>query len=438
MSDTTAEVDAGALTQGFDQTSEGQLASTQRPQRPTVDGKEAAEHIRKGEVLEFVRIENLKLDGDFPKRIELRNCLLLHPYLAGQFAQDVVFIKCTVVAARVVNSQFGNALTFRNCDVFDLLMNQVTIAGSLSLEKSKIHECTRIDRTTIRGNIRCWELKASGWLNLNHSRVEGKVDWRSLCTEEGISAHETVFAGPVLLRGSTVCKKLDFSNSTFEDALDLAKAKLHDFVYLEDIRQGPGFTFSVANALAERVMIRPRQIIGHLQSELAGDYETACREYGLLQRCYQSLQRYDDEDWALYRFKVADRKSRKRSWWRPWTKFSVWLEWLFFDLGCGYGTNPFRAIFSAMVIMVLFGLIYAANIGDFTLQRAMVGDEIGSLVNRLVFGLVTSVSVFTAGFTGDQLYHARGWMLVPLSIEALLGTLLWGFFIVAFSRKVIR
>ena len=33
---------------------------------------------------------------------------------------------------------------------------------------------------------------------------------------------------------------------------------------------------------------------------------------------------------------------------------------------------------------------------------------------------------------------AQGWMNVPLMIESLLGTLLWGLFIVAFSRKVIR
>lgn len=49
----------------------------------------------------------------------------------------------------------------------------------------------------------------------------------------------------------------------------------------------------------------------------------------------------------------------------------------------------------------------------------------------------SSVSVFTSGVGGIR-DLARGWMNVPLIFESLLGTLLWGLFIVAFSRKVIR
>jgi len=45
--------------------------------------------------------------------------------------------------------------------------------------------------------------------------------------------------------------------------------------------------------------------------------------------------------------------------------------------------------------------------------------------------------VFTSGLSGIG-DIAHGWMNVPLMIESLLGTLLWGLFIVAFSRKVIR
>ena len=52
-------------------------------------------------------------------------------------------------------------------------------------------------------------------------------------------------------------------------------------------------------------------------------------------------------------------------------------------------------------------------------------------------GLLTSVSVFTSGF-GTVRDAAQGWMNLPLIVESLLGTFLWGLFIVAFSRKVIR
>jgi len=45
--------------------------------------------------------------------------------------------------------------------------------------------------------------------------------------------------------------------------------------------------------------------------------------------------------------------------------------------------------------------------------------------------------VFTSGLSGIR-DAAKGWMNIPLIVEAFLGTLLWGLFIVAFSRKVIR
>ena len=54
-----------------------------------------------------------------------------------------------------------------------------------------------------------------------------------------------------------------------------------------------------------------------------------------------------------------------------------------------------------------------------------------------MIGLLTSVSVFTSGVSGIR-EMARGWMNMPLIVESMLGTLLWGLFIVAFSRKVIR
>ena len=54
-----------------------------------------------------------------------------------------------------------------------------------------------------------------------------------------------------------------------------------------------------------------------------------------------------------------------------------------------------------------------------------------------MIGLITSVSVFTSGMGGIR-EVAKGWMNVPVMVESIMGTLLFGLFIVAFSRKVIR
>ena len=109
------------------------------------------------------------------------------------------------------------------------------------------------------------------------------------------------------------------------------------------------------------------------------------------------------------------------------------------DESSGYGTNPLRAMGMGLVIILAFGGLYALGIDSFKEVNDLVGgSDPKSVANRLVFGLTTSVAMFTAGFTGDQLQSGSGWMLLALVTEALLGTVLWGFFIVAFSRKVIR
>jgi hypothetical protein len=187
------------------------------------------------------------------------------------------------------------------------------------------------------------------------------------------------------------------------------------------------------------VLIRPDQLADRIASEQAGDYITAMQEYGLLKRNFESLHRYEEEDWAFYRFKVNQRRSHNRSWLRPWSKLGQAASWLLVDHGCGYGTDPRRAVRAAVLIVLAFALIYAAGITRLDVAVPPLADQpISSLANRTLFGMITSVAVFTSGLSADTLSRAHGWLFAPLLGEAVLGTLLWGLFIVAFSRKVIR
>ena len=124
---------------------------------------------------------------------------------------------------------------------------------------------------------------------------------------------------------------------------------------------------------------------------------------------------------------------------RPWTKLSQFADWLLLDHGCGYCTNPFRAVRAALLIILVFAAIYAAGIDHFWIEEAKLpfGDDKFELGNRIVVGLFKSVAVFTSGLSSVA-DMAKDWMNLPLIVESLLGTLLWGLFIVAFSRKVIR
>ena len=89
-------------------------------------------------------------------------------------------------------------------------------------------------------------------------------------------------------------------------------------------------------------------------------------------------------------------------------------------------------------IILGFALLYGTHVELFyTDKLPFKNDAKDGLANSIMIGLITSVSVFTSGMGGIR-EVAQGWMNVPVMIESIMGTLLFGLFIVAFSRKVIR
>ena len=87
-----------------------------------------------------------------------------------------------------------------------------------------------------------------------------------------------------------------------------------------------------------------------------------CRSTAFSSAIFEGLHRYEHEDWAFYRFKVNQRRGKPRSWNKPWTKLAGFSDWLFLDLGCGYGTNPLRTVRAALIIVLGFGVIYASGV----------------------------------------------------------------------------
>jgi hypothetical protein len=294
-----------------------------------------------------------------------------------------------------------------------------------------------VERCAFEGRVRFWEAQLQGWVEFHECEFADEADFRSLHAEQGFVLSRCRFRADALFRGASFQKKWQADGTRFDGLLDLSKAKLHDFVYLEGIEQGGRQRFAFTNAVAERILVRTDQLAGRLASEEAGDHARAMQEYGLLKRVFEGLHRYEQEDWAFYRFKVSQRRCRGRSWRRPWTKLAQVADWLLLDHGCGYGTNPFRAVRAAVLIMLAFALVYIAGVESLYVENLPFDGRKTDLANRAMIGVLTSVSAFTSGF-GDIRGAARGWMNVPLIAESLLGTLLWGLFIVAFSRKVIR
>jgi hypothetical protein len=404
--------------------------------------KEALERLHAGETLENVRIERLAFKGEFPLPVRLKRCVLVQPQFDGaKFHGEVQLLGCTIDRPRFGRpSEFAQNFDLLGSTLHRAQLQRLTVRGRLGCDNAQCRGRFLVSDCRLEGGVRFWETRFAGWAEFRNCEFLSEADFRSFHAEEGVVLSGCKFAGDVLFRGSTVGKKFEATNGTrFEGLLDFSKAKLHDFVYLENIEQGDKQRFAFANTVGERLRIRTAQLAGRLASEERRDYEAAMHEYAFLKRAFESLHRYEQEDWAFYRFKVNQRRCCGRSWYRPWTKLAQFADWLLLDQGCGYCTDPFRAVRTAAVIILLFAVVYMVGIESFYLDGAKMpfGGEPTDLGNRVAIGLFKSVAVFTSGLSGigDM---AKGWMNVPLIVESLLGTLLWGLFIVAFSRKVIR
>jgi len=417
----------------------------QRRPKATLSAADALEKVRLGITIENVRIERLTFKGEWEKAFKFKNCHLVRPRFDGvTFKGDVEMIGCTIERPHFSGkTTFGGHWRLTGSTILSWQMTRVTVMGTCDLTSATTRGTVGISSCDFKGGIRLWEAAFHGWVNFKKCEFtappNGKIDLRSFVAHQGFVLAACKFNSDVELRGASVAMKCDLSGSRFEGLLDFSRAKLNDYWYLEEIEMGERCRLAFANAIGDKLLIKPAQIDGRLQSEDAKDYLRAMKEYAFLKSCYAEQHRYDDEDWAFHRFKVMQRRGVDRSWQRPWTKVTQFLDWLFLDLGCGYCTNPYRAIRTALIVIVLFATVYAVGIESFYEEgsRPPLGGDRTDLANRSLLGLMTSVSLFTSGAQGiHQL--ARGWMVVPIMLEAMLGLFLWGLFIVSFSRKVIR
>jgi len=405
----------------------------------TLTSDEANALLREGKEIIGASIKRLVLTGEYPQPVVIKRCHLDRLVIANAHFRDRCCLgACTLYRPRFTDGcVFEQGLDWRGSDLRGPIVAKATVNGTFRMDNATVRGL-RVHESTFE-SLRTWQARFTDWVTVADCTISGKADLRSFHADEGIEFPRCRFLGDFLFRGSTVAKKLSFPGSRFEGAIDLSKAKLHDFAYLEDIEQGETQSFRFHNAIFDRLLVNEGQLAGRLASENEKDHATAAQEYGSLKRNFEALNRYDDEDWAFYRFKVNQRRSRTVRWWQPWRWIPRFVTWLFLDAGCGYGARPFRAVASALVIMVLFAVLYAMGIDRFEIETPPLPDQpADSLLNRAVFGATASVSVFTAGLAGEMIHAGKDWMLLPLTIEALLGTLLWGLFIVAFSRKVIR
>jgi hypothetical protein len=170
---------------------------------------------------------------------------------------------------------------------------------------------------------------------------------------------------------------------------------------------------------------------GHIYPEADGKYSLAANEYGFLRTVFQNLSRFEDEDWAYYQFKRMLRKGKAFSY-NPLSLLKRGIEYFFLDLGCGYGTKPFRTLMMSGILLLFFAFFYFLHFDN--VNPALYGVP-SPIVTRALYAIDLSVTAFSGGY-GDL--TIQGPIRLVAMIEYLLGVVLVGLFVVAFSRKVIR
>lgn len=416
-------------------------AEEHTPAKVELSPQQALELIRAGKEIFNARVRKLRLKGLFELPVRFRNCSLVQLDIEGAaFAADVTFSHCSIDRMSVTRgTTFAAGFDLGHSVLNKPTFSKMSVKGLFNAAFTEVKNKLAFSDNTFEGKASFWEAKLHCWVDVKGCEFKQEADFRSVHCGQGFVLSKSTFHGDFLFRGSSVPKKFSADGSRFEKALDLSKAKLPDFCYLEGVESGPGMRFAFLNAVAERILVKPEQVAGRLASEEEGRHADAMHEYGTLKKSYQNLHRYDHEDWAFYRFKVNQRRSKLTTWLRPFGKVRRFCDWLFLDVGCGYGTHPGRAVRMALCIILGFAMLYAANVESFHTDPNKLpfdGDKTDP-GNRLMIGFVNSVSVFTSGMGGIR-EVAKGWINVAVMIESIMGTLLFGLFIVAFSRKVIR
>jgi hypothetical protein len=168
-------------------------------------------------------------------------------------------------------------------------------------------------------------------------------------------------------------------------------------------------------------------------------YEKA-EQFRLLKEEFRDTGRYIDEDVAYVYFKRYELKDQ----WEAAKKNGVLSTLLFiptflfqrivFDWIGLYATNPFRVLFSIVIVNFLFSLIYTFFYSASNFLTCM--DPSVGLLEKLSGNLYFSaITFFTVGY-GDC--SPIGFFKLLSPIEGFIGVFLMSYFTVAFVRKILR
>lgn len=370
--------------------------------------------------------------ADVPHKVTVRRCKIDMCVLSeATFHDKVDFKKCFVGRGRFQRVTFEQSANF----------SEASLAYS-SFHQSVFKEKADFSRCSFTGDATFTEVTFEAPVKFIHSRYKergiyhnctfhNKADFKHIEVTKDLELKGATANAELLLNSSVIQLSLNLVGATLNGKTDFAGSTVGRNLSLTGVTVGPAMSFRFINSNAGTIVFEREIVEGHVWPEQEGDFAAAAREYGFLRTAFEHINRFDDEDWAYYQFKRNERRGRPFSY-NPLDLAQRVGNYLFLDLGCGYGTKPLRTLAVSALIVLTFAAFYLFGV------PAPPGVTYGMdwpAFNKVMHSVYCSMLAFSGSVADAQL--KGGFRLLGM-IEYSLGVVFMGLFIVAFSRKVIR
>lgn len=259
----------------------------------------------------------------------------------------------------------------------------------------------------------------------------GKLNFFKLCADK-ISLIDCLLNCNIDLR-IDICHSIDLTQSIIQNIIDLnpgaTKMKIKELNLTGVRNMGDIF-----------ISWEENNVLNLICSQENTTFHEKADQFRLLKEEFRDTGRYIDEDIAYVyfkRFELKDKWQNAKD--RGWLATLLFIpNFLFqrvvFDWIGLYATNPFRVLFSIVIVNFFFSLIYTLFHSPTSYLTCM---ESSANFFEKIFGHLyfSAITFFTVGY-GDC--SPLGFFKVISPIEGFIGVFLMSYFTVAFVRKILR
>lgn len=328
--------------------------------------------------------------------------------------------------------KFENDVTFENASFVGFArFEDMECAGKFSLKKVNMdskgyfHRVKLGDDGIFRGIV-AKDSQYFSWMecmgDMDFSGVEALASFyiqETKCEGE-IKFTRSVFHHDLHLIGSYFGKRVNLGQTVFHMRLNCSECTFNTDVVLYG---------SSPNIL----LLKRSQIEGKIASHREKEFHKAKEVYVMLRRCFDYWGEHENSEWAYYNFRKAERKAQQSS--NPATKLRLFCNWLFFDLGCGYGTKPINVTILAGFLIFIFTSIFWC-FGQFFVVDSSLGDTSNGITFMQAL-YVSSMNFVTLGTEGISPSFDH-WIKYLVAIEGFLGLFLMTVFVGTYTRKMAK